>query len=236
MPPHDLYVESHLGGGAVLRAKRPAKQNIGIDRDERVLESFRGFPDNFRFLCGDAIEVLEAIGPDSNALIYCDPPYLASTRRSRRSPYRYDLTDADHKRLLSYIRQLPCAVMVSGYPNALYGHVLADWNCATFTSPSRSGGRQEMLWTNFAVGSLLHDTRFLGDTFREREVFSRRRRRWRTQFARMPLAQRQAIITDLLEAFGTALTPAQHDLWRKIEQPASSTGFRPAPFCLDRFA
>ncbi len=33
MPPHETYIESHLGGGAVLRNKRPAKANIGIDAD-----------------------------------------------------------------------------------------------------------------------------------------------------------------------------------------------------------
>ena len=31
IPPHDTYIETHLGGGAVLRHKRPAALNIGID-------------------------------------------------------------------------------------------------------------------------------------------------------------------------------------------------------------
>ena len=41
MPPHDVYIESHLGGGAIMRRKPPALRNIGIDLDGRVIESFR---------------------------------------------------------------------------------------------------------------------------------------------------------------------------------------------------
>ena len=35
MPPHDRYVETHVGGGAVLRHKLAAKKSIGIDLDGR---------------------------------------------------------------------------------------------------------------------------------------------------------------------------------------------------------
>jgi len=31
MPPHSVYIETHLGGGSVLRHKRPAKRNIAIE-------------------------------------------------------------------------------------------------------------------------------------------------------------------------------------------------------------
>ncbi len=31
MPPHEVYIESHLGGGAIMRHKRQAKRNIGLE-------------------------------------------------------------------------------------------------------------------------------------------------------------------------------------------------------------
>jgi hypothetical protein len=40
MPPHDTYIETHLGGGAVMRNKPPARNNIAIDIDPEPLESF----------------------------------------------------------------------------------------------------------------------------------------------------------------------------------------------------
>jgi DNA adenine methylase len=41
MPPHDTYVEPFLGGGAILRMKRPAKVSIGIDLDREVIRSWQ---------------------------------------------------------------------------------------------------------------------------------------------------------------------------------------------------
>jgi hypothetical protein len=31
MPPHRVYIEPFLGGGAIMRLKRPAELNIGVD-------------------------------------------------------------------------------------------------------------------------------------------------------------------------------------------------------------
>ena len=40
MPPHDTYIETHLGGGAIMKRKPPALHNIGIDLDARALARF----------------------------------------------------------------------------------------------------------------------------------------------------------------------------------------------------
>lgn len=40
MPPHSLYVEACLGGGAVMKAKRPANRNVGVDLDGDALAEF----------------------------------------------------------------------------------------------------------------------------------------------------------------------------------------------------
>ena len=39
IPPHHTYIESHVGGGSVLDAKRPATLNIGVDLSLRALEA-----------------------------------------------------------------------------------------------------------------------------------------------------------------------------------------------------
>jgi len=45
MPPHDTYIETHLGGGAVMQKKPPARNNIAIDIDPEPLASFDcGYP------------------------------------------------------------------------------------------------------------------------------------------------------------------------------------------------
>lgn len=39
MPPHTAYIETHLGGGAILRHKRPALLNVGIDLSGEALQA-----------------------------------------------------------------------------------------------------------------------------------------------------------------------------------------------------
>jgi hypothetical protein len=41
MPPHDIYIETHLGGGAIMKRKPPALPHIGIDLNRRALARFR---------------------------------------------------------------------------------------------------------------------------------------------------------------------------------------------------
>ncbi|MCK6844207.1 hypothetical protein ACQJ1T_26680 [Klebsiella pneumoniae] len=38
IPPHDTYIETHLGGGNILERKRPAARSVGIDVDPEVIE------------------------------------------------------------------------------------------------------------------------------------------------------------------------------------------------------
>src|ERR1700752_2192642 len=40
-PPHSVYVEAFLGGGAVLRRKAPALHSIAIDIDPEVVTRWR---------------------------------------------------------------------------------------------------------------------------------------------------------------------------------------------------
>ena len=40
MPPHSTYIETHLGGGAIMKRKPPALRNIGIDVDARAVSGF----------------------------------------------------------------------------------------------------------------------------------------------------------------------------------------------------
>jgi hypothetical protein len=37
----DIYIETHLGGGAIMQRKAPARHNIGIDPDARALAGLR---------------------------------------------------------------------------------------------------------------------------------------------------------------------------------------------------
>lgn len=174
MPPHRVYIETHLGGGAVMRHKRAAECTIGIDIDPQIVAK-RSFDLEVpcELVCADATAWLRDQSFKGDELIYCDPPYVASTRASLQI-YRHELTLDQHKVLLDVLGSLRCKVILSGYTNPLYEAVLNGWRSMTFMSKTHSGMREETLWMNFDEPKELHDYSFVGTTFREREVVKRR--------------------------------------------------------------
>ena len=64
-------------------------------------------------------------------------------RASPERRYRYDYDDADHIALLGLLNELPCAVMVSGYPSALYEELLRDWRSVSVQVMNHAGAVTE---------------------------------------------------------------------------------------------
>jgi DNA adenine methylase len=215
MPPHEVYIEPFLGSGAILRMKRPALRNVGIDRDPDALRQFEaltaGHDDaagSTTVINGDAFAFLNTYRFTGHELVYCDPPYLHDTR-GRHDLYRHELNQADHVRLLEIIQTLPCMVMISGYWSNLYADALKDWNSAHFQAMTR-GGRMatEWLWYNYPEPIALHDYRFLGENFRERERIKRKKQRWTDRLQAMPILERRALLAAIGEAW-PELTPSK---------------------------
>jgi hypothetical protein len=89
--------------------------------------------------------------------------------------------------------------MISGYDNEVYGRMLHGWRHQTFWGTSHTGRREESVWMNYPAGEL-HDTRFLGADYRERQSIQRKRTRWVQKFLREPVPVRQALLADLRNA------------------------------------
>lgn len=202
IPPHRVYIESHAGGAAVALNKRPARLNYLIDLDPEPLANI-AIPDatRWRLVNADAVTWLSQYDWQGDEFIYCDPPYLMSTRRQHRPIYRYELmSEADHSRLLDCLKALPCKVMISGYHSALYERALAGWHTETFEAMTRGGQMAtEWLWMNYPAPVALHDYSYLGDNFRERERIKRKKQRWAAKWASLPILERQAILSAIAE-------------------------------------
>ena len=152
MPPHDTYIETHLGGGAIMRRKPAALHNIGIDRDARALGEFEcDYP--VELIHGCAHRFLGEYAFEGSELLYSDPPYLKRTRTSKRR-YRFDYEEADHVELLELLEAVPCQVMVSGYRSALYEERLEGWRSVALQVMNHAGVRTECVWMNFAPDRL----------------------------------------------------------------------------------
>ncbi len=109
-----------------------------------------------------AVEVIAKYGA-ANAVIYCDPPYLDATRsagaKRRGADYAVEYaTQAEHRELAAALHATPAAVLISGYPSALYAELYDQagwWRVErTVDKPSSlvSGGRAaratEAVWSN----------------------------------------------------------------------------------------
>ena len=189
LPPHSTYIETHLGGGAVLRNKQRAAYSIGIDKDAQVISFWRShLPDLAEFVHADAVVFLRSYPFQGTELVYCDPPYLPATRKRNRV-YHHDLTEADHRSLLDVLVSLPCSVVISGYASGLYDKQLEHWSKIRFFAKAHDGLREECVWFNYSVPERLHDMRYFGANYRERQDFKRRMERLRRRIARLSLPE-----------------------------------------------
>ena len=146
MPPHSVYIESHLGGGALMKRKPPAVRSIGIDGMSGRLRLLAA---TTRWSWCTAAPILPGVVPvPGPELVYSDPPYLHATRRSSQR-YRFEYEEADHVALLELLKGLPCQVMVSGHPSALYDERLAGWRRLALQVTTQAQVRTEVVWFNF---------------------------------------------------------------------------------------
>ena len=195
MPPHAVYVESHLGGGAILKRKPPALRNIGIDLNRRAIDTFRcDIPVELHHGC--CHRFLSEFPFEGDELVYSDPPYVLSSRKSRRR-YRFDYTDADHVALLGILRSLPCAVMISGYPSRLYDEHLAGWRSLDLQVMNQSCVVTEKVWFNFAPDRV-HWASLAGRDFTHRQIVKRKAESWGRRYQAMPRAERLAVMAALM--------------------------------------
>lgn len=194
MPPHEVYIETHLGGGAVMRNKRPARDNIGIEIDPKIIKLWAASNQiNFELVHGDAVTFLKNYQFAGKELVYCDPPYLRETRK-KYPLYKFEYSNKQHIELLETIKSLPCMVMISGYQSTLYTKMLKSWQTYSFQAACHHGVATEYVWMNYPSPVELHDYRYLGDTFRERERLKLIKRNWIRRLKSMPVLERKALL------------------------------------------
>jgi len=208
MPPHDTYIETHLGGGSVMRRKKPARVNIGLDVCPDVARSSAlwNLPHLTMIQC-DAVRFLKDFSFRGTELIYADPPYPAATKKKRRY-YTHEYSDEDHRQLLDTLLQLGCNVMISGYSCELYESRLGSWRRRELRNITRAGPKTEIVWANFEFSPRLHDYGCVGDGFRDRERIKRKTSRWLRKLQEMPELDKRAILAAIREMDGSPKRPS----------------------------
>lgn len=96
----------------------------------------------------DALRLIERYNsPD--VLMYLDPPYVRSIRKSG-ALYRHEMNDAGQKELLELITKSQAKIIISGYKSELYNSYLQGWNTDTIMSQTTSTAMAvEVIWMNY---------------------------------------------------------------------------------------
>lgn len=205
IPPHDVFIEAFAGSAQVTRLKRPATATIVIDCDGAAQSMYGDLPGVTAF-CGDAVRWLSDYVFAGNEVVYCDPPYLRSVRSCQRDYYASEFdTEKQHAALLAVLCRIPVPVLLSGYRTPLYDRTLSTWRRVDYTAMTRGGPAIESLWMNFPEPFALHDYRYLGGNFRERERIKRKRDRWRDKLAIMPTLERMAILSAIADLASSSI-------------------------------
>ena len=111
--------------------------------------------------CRDALEVVRDYGKHPNVLLYCYPPYLATSRNSTN--YRHEMGSVeDHRALADELANVACSVVLSGYDSPLYSDLYAGWSRIEMSAwtgngirngaATTAGNRTQVLWSNRPIG------------------------------------------------------------------------------------
>jgi len=200
IPPLMTFIELFLGSGEIMKNKRPAIENIGIDLNEQMLNQFDNTM-NAKLICMDAYQFLKQYPFNGTEFLYLDPPYLHETRTSNIR-YEYEYKNSDHKRLLQLVQTLDTKVMISGYASDLYDSELSTWYRKEFTSMTRRGKRTEVIWMNYDLSQIpLHDTQYVGSTMTDRQRIKRKVDRWCNKFESLDASEKQLLLESLIKTY-----------------------------------
>jgi hypothetical protein len=99
--------------------------------------------------------------------------------------------------LLDLLKSLPCRVILSGYPSALYDGMLEDWNCVELQAMTWGGPRTEKLWYNYDIDRA-HWATYAGKDFTDRQRIKRKAERWARNYQVLPPAERLALLAAIM--------------------------------------
>jgi DNA adenine methylase len=223
IPPHSVYVEPFLGHGGIFRHKKIASLSILNDINQQIIDRWRKIKipgcqvseDRYQgnlfnkpdkpvvvFSQHNGIKLIQRFNKSLDTFIYCDPPYLIQARRSQQKLYAYEWeTDADHINLAAALHTVNCNVMISTNVNDLYYKLYKGWNVHKFKSTTRAGSQDELIFFNYDPPEVLHDCRYLGNDYRERDYLKRKIKRWQSRLQSLPQHERIALISDIVNNY-----------------------------------
>ena len=204
IPRCKVFVDAMVGNGGVVRNLKLPNKTILNDIDSFVIDAFVhvGQPQSNIVLENiDYRTLIKKYDSDEDIVFYFDPPYLISSRSSKKKVYRYDWKENDHLDFLRIIKNMCSYVLVSHYPCDLYDNALSGWRKHDFTVQSRGGKKQERIYMNFDEPEILQDFRYVGKDYTDRQRIKRKIERQLEKLRSLEGAERVAILSSVIDEF-----------------------------------
>jgi DNA adenine methylase len=226
IPPHNIYVAPFAGHDGIFRKIRRAPLSILNDIDPGVINEWEVYFDTYTdvtdtrdFFQGNLFEkptkpivilrnndykfIIDRFKDNTDAFIYCDPPYPMHKRISQARLYKFDWEREDqHAEFLNVVRASKCAVMISPYPNEQYNTALKGWHTHEFYSTIHGGRRaKEIIYMNYPPPVILHDFQYLGSNRRKREWIKNKVKRHLAKLNKMQPDERTAILSAFIQQY-----------------------------------
>ncbi len=207
IPPHNTLVIPFLGHCGITRNIKPCQNWYLNDINKDVVKAWEIywkqtstldiFAPNTNFLTTDWRDVLNINMDQHHVVHYLDPTYRPEDRKSKHR-YPYELTEADHLEILERANNFSCSpVLISTYDNKVYESNLKGWNKISFEAKTRHGMATETVYFNYEPPKELHDYRYMGNDYRERHDYKRKRKHLTKKFERMTALERSYFMNAL---------------------------------------
>ena len=203
IPRCDRFVEVFAGNCTIARKINRPSVTVINDIDRSVYERLLKIATPSVIVENNCYQ--ESIVKYDNAILqtffYCDPPYLFSTRKSKRQLYKHDWTDQQHFDFLALAVSIKSNCMISHYPCEMYDTRLKNWRTFDFESTTRQGLRTERIYMNYDTPQILQDYRYIGKDYIERQQIKRKTQRLLKRLEALPSHERTALLSAIAEKF-----------------------------------
>jgi len=212
LPPHDGFISGYLGSCKVSLEKQPApKFNFGIESNltEELREFwYRADKKHITIRHAKFLDFMRETFTLSKQmtdriLIYLDPPYMLSTRRSQKELYEHEMSDEDHYELLQWCdtttQTSNAMIAISHYPCKAYDELLNNgWRKIEYKSANHRGVVTEALYMNYPEPQELHEYTYLGKDRIDRQRIKRKIAGKVKQLQELPALERSAILRAMM--------------------------------------
>lgn len=205
IPKHKNYYEVFAGKAAIatlLLEKNSSAKFYLNDLDGCITDELSCIFRKAKIYTMNAIKLLKKlIAADTETFVFMDPPYLHSTRPNSTKLYKHEMTDADHKQLLSSVLQLKCNVMIVHPVCELYDTQLEGWRKVLIKVRYHNKTSLECLYMNYDLPEQLQVDVYLGTDCWDRQRIKRKAVSLVNKLIALPELERNYIIKRVQENF-----------------------------------